>query len=149
MILSILLAAALPAAASPLTPERAEILLAGVERKAEVEHHPGEALSKALGVPTSAENPYQTVYYARRISKDGVDHTLARAKGIAGWLLTVSDKKGVRYVRVDAKMKPVATAAYRKGDGEPNPMSEKETADFLAAELALWGSAPEQGAPAR
>ena len=74
---------------------------------------------------------------------------VARAKGIAGWLLTVSDKKGVRYVRVDEKLKAVATAAYRRGDGEPNPMSEKETADFLAAELELLGSAPEKGAPVR
>ncbi|UPT72477.1 MAG: hypothetical protein M0D55_10870 [Elusimicrobiota bacterium] len=124
-------------------------MLAGIEKKPEVEHHPGYALSRSLNVPTDAKKPYKTTFYGRKIEKDGVTHTLSRAKGIPGWLIHSSDKNGARFVRVDAEFKPVATAGYRRGDGDPQPISDAATAEFLSAERELWGSAPEKGAPAR
>ncbi len=140
---AVLLAAAAVYAAQPaLTKEKAEALLEGVEKNAEVEHHPGLVLSRALGVPTSEKNPYQAVFFARRRVIGGVDHTLSRAKGVRGWLFHASDKNGARYLRVDDEFKIVATAVFKPGDSAPQPMGDQSAASFLMDEAALWAASP-------
>lgn len=143
-VVLMLAAVAVRAAQPALTKEKAEALLEGVERNAEVEHHPGLVLSRALGVPTSEKTPYQTVFHARRRVIGGVDHTLSRAKGVPGWLFHVSDKNGARYLRVDGEFKIVATAVYKPGDSEPQPMGDQSAATFLMDEAALWAASPVQ-----
>lgn len=142
MRFALLLAAlAVPAlAAEPvlMTAEKADALLDG---RASIEHRPGFALSKLLGLPTSEKKPSQTTFYALRAVKNGTDRTLSRAKGVPGWLFTVTDKNGARYVRVDEKFKTVGTAQYKKGETEPRALGEAETGDLLASELAFWGAA--------
>lgn len=145
MKLALLLAVlAVPALADKpaLTKEKADALLENVERTSDLEHHPGLALSRALGVPTSEKEPYQTVFFGRRRMIGEVQHVLARAKGIEGWLFDVTDKSGVRYLRVDGEFKIVGTAVYRKGDGEPQPMREEDAKKFLLDEAALWSASP-------
>lgn len=145
MKLALLLAVlAVPALADKpaLTKEKADALLENVERTSDLEYHPGLALSRALGVPTSEKEPYRTVFFARRRLLNGVDHTLSRAKGIEGWMFHVSDKTGERYLRVDGEFKIAGTAVYRKGDGEPQPMREEDAKKFLVDEAALWTASP-------
>jgi len=140
LLLCLLLAA--PAAATqtpPISQAQLSKLREGMDGK-RGSIVPGYELSLALQLPADKTDPYHTHYNAVFFDgPDGCNHTFGYSKETGDYVLALTTKTHVKYLRIGPDLKLIAGASYKlRADDAASPIPPADAAALVEKELGLW-----------
>jgi hypothetical protein len=141
LLLALLLAAPVSAGAPSITAAQLTKLREGVLSE-KVKHGPtyvpGLELCEALKVPATAKEPYKVKYESlHETGADGIERSFAYSKQADGYMLVLTTKSHIYYLRIDTAGEPVAGASFKLRSSIES-MSDRAVAELAERELILW-----------
>jgi hypothetical protein len=140
--MAVLLAAPASAAAPSITAAQLDKLRAAAvakEIKPGPSFFPGPELCNALKIPVDAKDPYKAKYVllAAAAGSDGFERSFGYSKQADGYVLILTTKSHIYYLRIDPAAEPAAGASY-KLRSSMEYMSDREVSELVERELVFW-----------